>query len=313
MNHKHFNLKTALALAITLGLTAGNVLAVEVSEEDNKKLQAVKQKDAEKALPAHEQPAPDHPAGSKAASLASAATNPISNLMQMQVQDTYKWKNYNSDGYANVTTFQAVIPISLPWESVPMVITRTTVPYVTTPDLGEGIGRHSGFGDTDLLMLFTPKLKTKGAQLGLGFNSVIPTAGTNDYTGNGKWQLGPSALYINMQVPTWQFGMFAYQLWDVGSGRGGGGRPGVSKLSLQPVIVKHFTKGWYMGSPDTPQTYDFKSKKWTWAIGAQVGRVQKFGKQPVKWFGEILYNPEGDNGATAKWIAKANLTFLFPE
>jgi hypothetical protein len=34
---------------------------------------------------------------------------------------------------------------------------------------------------------------------------------------------------------------------------------------------------------------------------------------PVKWFGEILYNPEDDNGATAKWTAKLNLTFLFPE
>jgi hypothetical protein len=107
--------------------------------------------------------------------------------------------------------------------------------------------------------------------------------------------------------------MFAYQLWDIASGKSGGDRPGVSKLSLQPILIKHFAKGWYMASPDTPQTYDFKSKKWTWALGAQAGRVQKFGKMPVKWFGQILYNPEGDNGATAKWTAKVNLTFLFPE
>jgi hypothetical protein len=48
-------------------------------------------------------------------------------------------------------------------------------------------------------------------------------------------------------------------------------------------------------------------------LGAQVGRVQKIGKQPVKWFGELLYNPVDDNGPTAEWTAKFNLTFLFPE
>jgi hypothetical protein len=90
-------------------------------------------------------------------------------------------------------------------------------------------------------------------------------------------------------------------------------RPGVSKLSLQPFISKHLKKGWYIGSPDTPQTYDFKSNKWTWALGGQVGRVMKIGHQPVKLFGEILYNPSKNNGPTAKWTAKANLTFLFPE
>ena len=45
---KHFNIRIALVLAITLGLTAGNVLAVEVSEEDYKGLQACKEKLAEK-------------------------------------------------------------------------------------------------------------------------------------------------------------------------------------------------------------------------------------------------------------------------
>ena len=68
-----------------------------------------------------------------------------------------------------------------------------------------------------------------------------------------------------------------------------------------------------MASPDAPQTYDFRAHKWTLALGAQVGRVQKFGKQPVKWFGEILNNPENDNGANSEWSAKFNITFLFPK
>jgi hypothetical protein len=308
---------TALCAAVMLlGVTTGSVLAVEVSEEDYKMLQTLKKKEAEKQLPPHEQSAPHNPSApsvSKTHNLAEAATNPIANLMQFQLQDTYKWKNYNSDGYANVTTLQAVIPFKLPSESVPLLITRTTLPYVTTPDLGDPIGRKRGFGDTELLLLVTPKLKAKGVQVGLGVNTVFPTAGDNDFTGNGKWQAGPAALYINMQTPTIQWGLFGYQLWDIGSSSNGSNRPGVSKLSIQPVLTKHFKKGWYLASPDTPQTYDFKAKKWTWALGAQGGRVMKLGKQPVKLFGEVLYNPEDNNGATAEWTAKVNITFLFPK
>ena len=80
---------TALCAAVMLlGLTTGSVLAVDVSEEDYKLLQSVKKNEADKQLPPHERPAPAHPAGSKAGSLAAAATNPIANLMQFQLQDS---------------------------------------------------------------------------------------------------------------------------------------------------------------------------------------------------------------------------------
>jgi hypothetical protein len=98
------------AAVISLGLATGSVLAVEVSDEDHKTLQDYKKKEVDKQLPPHEAPAPDHPAGSKSGSLAQAATNPIANLMQFQVQDTYNWKNHNSSGYSNVTTLQGSDP-----------------------------------------------------------------------------------------------------------------------------------------------------------------------------------------------------------
>ncbi len=68
-----------------------------------------------------------------------------------------------------------------------------------------------------------------------------------------------------------------------------------------------------MGSPDVPQVYDFGNDKWTWALGPQVGRVLKLGKQHVKMFGAVYYNPEDDAGPTAKWTAKFGLTLLFPK
>jgi hypothetical protein len=301
------------AAGILLGLSTSSVLAVEVSDEDYKTLQAHKKKQAEKQLPPHEQPAPAHPAGSKSGNLAEAATNPIANLMQFQVQDTYNWENHNSSSYSNVTTLQAVIPVKLPWEAAPLLITRSTLPYITTPNFEGDVGRKRGFGDSEVLLLVTPKLETKGVQVGLGINSVIPTGGDNLFVSDRKWQVGPSALYINMQTPKLQWGLFTYYLADFADASNASEKSHVSKLSLQPFINKHFDEGWYVGTPDTPQTYDFNSDKWTWALGGQVGRVMKLGKQPVKLFGEVLYNPEDDNGPTAEWTAKVNITFLIPK
>lgn len=293
--NKRLNTKSAaLCAAVTiLVLANGGVLAHDDHSDQN--------------LPPHETPHSGH------ANLAEAATNPIAKLNQVQLQNSYSWENHNSSGFSNVSVFQPVIPINLPWEKVPVMITRTTVPYVTTPDFGDPIGRVRGFGDTNLLMLAVPNLKAKGQQLGIGANTVIPTAGDNDFTGSGKWQAGPAVIYINMRTPQLQWGILAYQLWDFASSPGNSNRPGVSKLYLEPLIVKHFDGGWFVGTSDTPQTYDFKSKKWTWALGGQVGRVTKIGKQPIKAFGEVLYNPEDDNGPTSEWTFKAGLTLLFPK
>jgi hypothetical protein len=235
-------------------------------------------------------------------------------MVQFQVNDSYSWDNTIRAATPMCLPSSRWFPLNLPWKKVPVLITRTTLPYVTTPDLGSPINdRKRGFGDAELLLLATPKLKTKGVQIGIGVNAVFPTAGDNNFTGSGKWQIGPAALYINMQTPKLQWGLFAFQDWSFASSSSGSGRPGVSKLSLQPFITKHFDKGWYIGSPESPQEYNWNTKKWTWKLGPSAGRVFKIGKQPVKMYGALYYNPEDDAGATAKWTGKMGITFLFPK
>jgi len=283
---------------VMFGLSSGSVLA----HDDH----------PEKALPPHERPAPAHPAGAPSGgNLAEAATNPVANLVQFQLQNVFNGDNHNSNGYSNSFVVQPVVPIKLPWEQVPLLITRWTLPYVSTPDLGTGINRKHGFGDLTALGLFTPKLKTKKAQVGLGYTLGIPTAGDNDFTGSGKWVAGPSFLYINLAIPHFQWGLFSFQEWSFADAQQD--REDVSKLSLQPFVTWHLSKGWYVGSPDSPQVYDFKDDEWTWALGGQVGRVMKIGKTPAKVFGEFLYNPNNDAGPSPTWTFKLNLTLLFPE
>jgi hypothetical protein len=282
------------------GLSSGSVLATHDHPE--------------KDLPAHEQPHKAEPPTGGHAHLAAAATNPIANLVQFQVNTSYHPSSYNASGYSNTFVIQPVIPFKLPWESMPLLITRTTLPFVTTPDLPGGIGRKNGFGDTEFLTLFSPRLETKGVQVAIGTNLTIPTAGDNEFTGSGKWSLGPAALYINMTKPGLQWGLFGWADFSFASASGGSDRSHVSQINLQPFITQHFKKGWYVGSMDVPQKYDFASNNWTLAIGPKVGRVMKLGKQPVNVFGAVYYNPiDNDNAVSAEWTIKAGITFLFPE
>jgi hypothetical protein len=112
-------LKMALAglpaMAIAFGLASGSVLAAEVSQADYDKLQAHKKKEAERQLPPHQRPAPAnpaHPSGPPGANLAAAATNPIANLVQFQVQDEVS-SHHNASGKGNVAVVQGVIPVTL--------------------------------------------------------------------------------------------------------------------------------------------------------------------------------------------------------
>ena len=291
-------LSVLCAGAITLGFTSGSVLA----HEDH----------PDKDLPAHEQPHPHEPPTGGHSSLAAAATNPIANLIQFQIQNSYSPSNYNSDGYSNVGVIQPVVPITMPWESVPLLLTRTTLPYISTPDLDGGIGRKDGFGDISAQGYFIPKIKAKGQMLGLGYNLTIPTAGDNDFVGSGKWSLGPGAVYFNMNTPTWQWGFLSYSSFSFASANSD--RGSVSNVAIQPILVKHFDKGWYVGSPDVPQTYDFMTDNWTLAIGPKVGKVTKFGEQPVNLFGQVTWNPlDNDDQVSSEWTFKVSLTYLFPQ
>ena len=290
-------------LLAALAFTTGSVLAHDEQGNDNH---------SDHSGAPHETPHKAEPPTGGHANLAAAATNPIANLIQFQIQNSYSPSNYNSDGYSNVGVIQPVVPIKMPWEKVPLLVTRTTLPYISTPDLDGGVGRKDGFGDIVAQGYFLPKLKTKGVAAGVGYNLTIPSAGDNDYVGSGKWSIGPGAVYLNMKTPSWQWGILGYSSFSFASANAD--RDHVANISIQPILTKHFSGGWYASLPDVPQTYNFKTSNWTLALGPRVGKVTKFGKQPVNLFGQVTYNPlDNDNEVASELTFKVNLTLLFPK
>ena len=294
----------SLLIALALGLMSGSVLAHEQNYKGEKD--------------PHETGThkPDSPAGGGGHdSLASAATNPIANLVQFQIQNAYTPSNNNVSGSSNAFILQPVIPIKLSSESVPLLVTRTTLQYINTPDYDGGVGTQEGFGDLVAQGWFIPKLDTKGVMVGIGYNLTVPTAGSNDFTGSGKWSLGPNLIYFNLQTPGFQWGVLNYSSFSFADNDTGQDthRSHVSSTSIQPIMVWQFDEGWWAGLPDVPQTYNFKTDHWTTALGGRVGKVTKIGKQPVNLFGQATYNSEDhDNEISPEWTYKVNLTFLFP-
>ena len=68
--------------------------------------------------------------------IASRATNSAAALIQLQLQNSVIPSSDKSDGYANTAVIQPVYPIVLGKDHYfQSIITRTTVPIVTTPDV----------------------------------------------------------------------------------------------------------------------------------------------------------------------------------
>jgi hypothetical protein len=262
----------------------------------------------------HDDPAHphDHSDSSGGSNLGDQATNPVAPLMSFRAQYQNSPSNYNADSYSQAVIGQAVIPISLDSKAVPMLITRTTIPYISTPDLGEPANRKNGFGDTSLLTFLIPDFGLKGHTIAIGASIGIPTGGDNEFTGSGQWQLGPTLAYVNTKTKGLQWGLLMYQNWDVASTRSDA--EDVNNTNIQPILNYHFGKGWYVGLPDLPQTYNNETNNWTTQLGGVLGRVFPWKKQHLQMYGGVYYNTEEDDDmVAAEWTVKLNVSFLIPE
>jgi len=249
-------------------------------------------------------------AGDKAAghddSLAAAATNPISNLIQFQIQNVFIPTSWESSGYANQFIIQPVIPINLHNKIFPTLITRTTLPIVTTPNPDGPISGTTGTGD---MVLLTAAVNNQPwGMIGVGPTFTFPTA-SDSRTGAEKWQAGPTLVVFVTKFKPWQIGGLVYTQHSFA---GTSARSTVSKMFYQPILIRQFSKGWYAGTTDIASTTDFRTGGNTINfLGLRVGKVTKIKKQPINVFLQAWGTPVHD-GAVGKFNIKLSVSFLFP-
>ena len=150
-------------------------------------------------------------------------SNPISSIWSISFQQN----NYpleiegKEDRWNSNLNFQPVLPVALTrnWNLItrPVVTVFNSVPHPNPHNPSE-ISRTTGFGDTVFMEMLAPTPKLVGKWLfGVGPTFILPTA-SSDFTGQGKWQVGPAAVagYLSDK---WIVGAFV-QNWTSFAGSG---------------------------------------------------------------------------------------------
>jgi hypothetical protein len=230
-------------------------------------------------------------------------TNPVSDIWSISNQ----FNNFelNNGQWNNNWNFQPVMPVSLTKDlnliTRPVMPFYNIVPHETSPN---EFARDAGLGDLTLLELLSPA-NSGNWVLGAGPTAIFPTA-TSHFTGQGKWQLGPSVV-VGYLTKQYFIGVFPQQWWSVG---GEHGRPDTNQMNLQPIATIFFGEGWSFGysgniladwtapSPDV----------WTVPIGLGLGKVVKFGRLPVKIQLAVQYMPVHPRISGQEWNVQVQIT-----
>lgn len=254
--------------------------------------------------------------------LATAATNPVGAVNQLQFQYSHAPETNNSSGNSDTFIVQPILSFSFDEGSYfEGVVARFTLPYVWTPDLGPAGINSDGFSDTTALFIGhrttpgdDPAEFTSWGPVGA---LRLPTT-NDDLTGTDDWGAGAGGLWIrntkfanNNQL---MFGTLAWHIWDVE------GDTDTSLTSAIGVGIYKFDrlfdqKGWYVRYPDDPISYDWENSEFTQVpVGAFLGRAFAIGKQPVNVFGGGWYNAaDPDNGTAPEWNLKLSFSLVFPK
>jgi len=216
----------------------------------------------------------------------------------------------NNGHWNNNWNFQPVLPVSVTkdWNLItrPVMPFYNIVPHETAPGQFQ---RAAGLGDLALLELFSPAHSGNWV-LGAGPTAIFPTA-TSEFTGQGKWQLGPT-MVAGYLTKEFFIGVFPQQWWSIG---GEHGRPNTNQMNLQPIAAIFFGEGWSIGySGNILADWNAPSEDvWTVPIGLAISKVVKFGRLPVKLQLAVQYMPVHPRISGQEWNVQVSIIPVLPK
>ena len=218
------------------------------------------------------QPPPAASAAPDARELANQVNNPAAPVTLLQFRDILLPDVHGANGATNVLEIQPVLPIG-PFASLPIVqLLKITLPFPSLPSPASA----RGTGDMQLFDLIT--IRESWGDWGFGPALVFPTASASTL-GSGKWQAGPAAAVMYTRLRN----LTAGAVWqNPVSYAGAGDRPDVNSSIITPTLTYNLPNGWFAGLSDYDTTFDWTDGgAATVILGAQVGRVVRFGTQAI--------------------------------
>jgi hypothetical protein len=243
-------------------------------------------------------------------------SNPVTSIWSISFQqNNYLLKiDGKIDHWNSNLNFQPVLPVALTknWILItrPVVTVLNSTPH-PNPHNPLELKCTSGFGDTIFMEMLAPTPKLMGNWLlGIGPTLIFPTA-SSDYTGQGKWQVGP-AVVLGYLSKKWIVGAFV-QNWT--SFEGSGNRADTNQMNLQPFASYFFSGGWgigYSGNILANWKADSAGDVWTVPIGIGVSKVLKLGPLPVKLGLSVQYMIHHPDNFGQQWNIQLGVTPVIP-
>jgi hypothetical protein len=262
--------------------------------------------------------AEDHADADSLEEINKKLTNPVSSIWSLQFQQNnfrVSPGHGESGRWSTNLIFQPVMPVAIDddWN----LITRPVLPLFVSqahPEVGDPSqpDRSTAFGDITLLNLVSPSPNLVGNWLlGVGPTWIFPTA-PSDFTGQGKYQVGPAAL-VGYLSDKWIVGALAQNWWSFG---GAGSRADTNGMNLQPIAAYFLRGGWSIGySGNILANWDADRGRdvWTIPVGAAVAKVHKFGKLPIKFSLGLQWFPIQPEEYGQDWNVQIQITPVIPK
>ena len=252
--------------------------------------------------------------------LAQQSANPVANMISVPFEYSWHGDVGPSEKAVNALMIKPVYPLSVGRFNL---INRLIVPVVHVegqdrivvepPEIGgiqifPGTDDESGLGNVQYQGWFSPAQPGK-VIWGVGPVLEFPTH-TNDALGSDTWSGGPSVIVLTM-TGNWVMGAWVQNMWDFA---GDGDEPDVNRFSAQYFVNYLMDDGWYLNTaPVITADWEARSgEEWTVPVGGGVGRLVRFGTQPVDFRLAAYWNLEAPRFGP-DWTAQFTVKFLFPK
>ena len=212
-------------------------------------------------------------------------TDPLTDLPQILVRESYTPANYGSDLQTNQLLVRPIIPRLPRYSLLPFVqLIRPTFTMVTVPSPRGGT--RTEFGDLpvfDAAVLPWPDYKKIPLLIAIGPSFVFPTA-TSRSAGQGAWQAGPTLGVVYGGVPGLLVGFIVQN--PVSFAYSSSNRPAQNTLEVQPVMALHLWGEWYLRSAEATWMMGWhRHTSTTLPLSLGIGRtLVRAGLPPMSFF-----------------------------
>jgi hypothetical protein len=261
-------------------------------------------------------------AADEAEDLAKKSQNPVANMISVPFEENLFFDVGPTGKLANVLNVKPVVPVSLGRVNL---INRFILPVMWLEaqdrvakgrgggDLGfgevfPGTSSEFGLGNLTYQSFFSPA--DPGSVIwGVGPALILPT-NTDEALGADTWSAGISALLLSMPGK-WVVGVLAQNTWSFATH---GDAADQSSLLFQPIINYNLDAGWYLSSvPVITANWEADGgDTWTVPVGGGIGRLMRFGNQPIDLKLASYYNVQRPEFGP-RWSVQFTIKLLFPK